>query len=106
MQHDDRHKRSLRFDRSGALARRRRCVKASLSASRARLDPAPRCADAGGADGELHGRVGKGSVAIADLVADPARASEIPVEQIPALVADRLHARHDERVERPTADRR
>jgi predicted DNA-binding transcriptional regulator AlpA len=67
---------------------RRRCLKAALNVSNSLDDqkaPHPLITRPGGAP---VGRVGPLEVSIAALVANPTRTSEVPVHQIPALVAE------------------
>lgn len=69
--------------------RRRRCLKADLKTSESLDDqmraPHPLITRPGGAP---VGRAGPLEVSVAALVANPTRASEVPVHQIPALVAE------------------
>lgn len=68
--------------------RRRRCLKAALRVSDSPDDhkaPRPLVTRP---DGAPVGRVGPLEASVAALVANPTRASEVPVHQIPALVAE------------------
>ena len=65
-----------------------RWLKARLRASDSRDDPNAQEIAAGRSGAFAHGRVGQHAESVAALVANPSGASAIPVDQIPALVAE------------------